>query len=63
MEKIKELENKLSLNKEIGLHLVEKKFVLKKFKKKQNAAEWIRQFETECSRHRINSDIKKVETL
>lgn len=61
-ERIKELENKLSLSEESSLHLVEKKFLLEKFEKKQNAAEWIEQFEGECKRHRINN-IKKIEAL
>lgn len=63
MDRIKELETKLSLNEEVGLHLVEKKFVLEKFEKKINASEWIEQFEGECSRHRIINDTKKIEAL
>ncbi|XP_050530186.1 uncharacterized protein LOC126907531 [Daktulosphaira vitifoliae] len=62
MERIKELENKLSLSEEASLHLVEKKFLLEKFEKKQNAAEWIEQFENECKRHKINNN-KKIEAL
>lgn len=63
IDRIKELEAKLNLNEEVGLHLVEKKFVLEKFEKKINASEWIEQFEDECSRHRILNDTKKIEAL
>lgn len=36
---------------------------MEKFEKKLNASEWIEQFETESSMHKINNDTKKIEVL
>lgn len=63
LDKIKELETKLTLNDEIKLHEVERKFILGKFEKKQNATEWLAKFEAECSRHKVSQDSKIIEVL
>lgn len=66
IQRIKELEAKLKINEETQLHQIEKKFVIEKFDRKlntQNASEWMNRFETECERHKIRNDMKKIEAL
>lgn len=58
VQRIKDLETQLNLNNE-----VEKRFILNKFDKKQNATEWLKRYEEECSRHNVVCSAKKIETL
>lgn len=51
------------MNDEIKLHEVERKFILGKFEKKQNATEWLAKFEAECSRNKVSQDFKIIEVL
>jgi hypothetical protein len=63
MKRIKELELKLDSREEVKLHQIEKRFILEKFDKKPNAADWIERYEAECIRHGVNNDIKRIEAL
>ncbi|KAK9512050.1 hypothetical protein O3M35_000562 [Rhynocoris fuscipes] len=63
IKRIKELETKLNLKEELKLHEIEKKFVLEKFDKTQNPAEWFAQFERECARHKVNNATNLIEAL
>lgn len=62
LKRIKELEIRLNKD-EIKLHEIERKFVLDKFEKTQNPAEWLARFSTECTRHNVLDDSKIIEVL
>ena len=42
---------------------IEKRFSIEKFNGKQNAKDWLDSFQTECSRHNVKEDEKKVKCL
>lgn len=57
-----ELKSQLAA-KEISLMDVERKFVSDKFNGKQNAKEWLEQFNKECERFNITNENKKIQCL
>lgn len=50
-------------SKELKWSEIERKFSIGKFSGKQNASEWLKNFLTECSRHKVDDDEKKIKCL
>lgn len=63
INRIKELENRISITNEINLSEVEQKFLLSKFNGKQEASAWITSFEKECIRFKILDGSTRIEAL
>lgn len=63
IKKIMELEAKLNSHSKSKLQDIEKKFILEKFDKRQNAKDWLKKFEGECLRHGIFDDTNMIEAL